>query len=286
MLKWPNYNKDEYNCVDKNLYIVDFIIELEEVEKQLKTWEAAKARLNAEYGTEGHSLMVFLQNRIAEYRDKIPEETRKKSLKDQVERFRNCMRLPNNYANNVVIQKVVGQICYLYGNFDIQLFEKELNEILEDEIKKSGDIDKQFAQVNGHIGQWRRKHNELWRNVGECFVDGKLPKYFKSRTQTPHCSEIEIAESVIRTFAKDWRERCTKFDRPVTITGIDISTLPREMKKNWLDAYKKFGLDDKKKYPKFPIFCAIESKDKEPQFVENKSLPGKFAGVGVFEGEE
>lgn len=285
MLKYPNFSHSEYACVSPNLKIVDFIMELEEIEKQSKIWEAERARLNAQYGCEGHSLMVFLQNRVLEHRDKVAEEDRTLGLKRQVEKFRQVMKMPAAYSNEVRINSIVGELLYLYGSFNNEQFEKDLNDLLADEIEKVGDLEKQYSTVNGHIGQWKRKFNALWKNVGDVFKDGLLPKHFRLRTSGPHCSEIEIAEAVIKSFAKDWRERCRKFDRPVTITGIEISSMPEDQRKTWMDAYNKLDLGNKVKYPKKAIFAALKSKDKTPLYTENKSLPGKFGGVVLEETE-
>lgn len=278
-LKYPSFDTSEYNCVNPDLSIVDFILKLEEAEEQLKIHEAHKAKLNAQYGTEGHSLMVFLQNRILEHRDKISEEKRKQKLHHQVEQFRRCMKYPSSFANNVKINSIVGELQYLYGSFNNELFEAELNELLADEIAAVGDLDKIYSTVNGHIGQWRKKLNILWKNVHKIFKDEQLPKHFGIRTSTPYCTEMEIAESVIRSFAKDWRNRACKFDRPVSIYGTDINTMPKERKKLWWEAYQKLGLHDEQRYPKRPIYAALKSKEKDPMYVENKNLTGKFAGA-------
>lgn len=279
MLRYPAFDTTEFNCLNEDLSVVDFVLKLEEAEKNLKVWEAEKAKLNNQYGTEGHSLMVFLQNRILEYRDKIPEEVRQQKLKNQVEQFRRCMKMPRSFANNTKINSIVGEIQYLYGSFNNELFESELNDLLADEIKEVGDLEKVYAKVNGHIGQWKKKRNALWKDVATIFKENTLPKAFGIRTTTEYCSEMEIAEAVVLTFAQKWRRRACCFDRPVSIYGTDINTMPKDRKKVWWDAYQKMELHDDRKYPKRPMYAALKSKEKDPLYVENKTLTGKFAGA-------
>lgn len=259
---YPRWDQSKYNCINPDLSGVHAMLKLEKYEKEHRELETELAQLRNR-NLEGEDLRESLESTIK----KLVEE-RKDSharFRELVENFRRDRsayertRDPVSYQNS---ESAAFSLLCSFMSFDYGQFLQIYREFYGDELKKNPTA-RRRKDIERALATNRTKQSQVWSNTKiTMYFKGEgargIPNRWGSLSVRNGNTKREISKQIYREFMKDWRERARLFRIPVTINGVAISTLPREMRESWHKAYRAVGLHEIKKNPIYmPRKCDI-----------------------------
>lgn len=279
MLKYPPYDSSEYNCLKCPEAATDFYLRLEELENNRADLDLQRKELE---DRSKSSLLAIKEAVVADISrflgDQDPERRRNQlgrllpNLKTCLERGPGLMRARLRSASLEVLRH--------YATLDVEVFQQDIDTFIED-TDDGKSLRDSLRKLDGRRGYAESQITNHWKGYESLFHQVPIAwRDWKFAVSTAEGPEKEtavakerrnMAERIIRTFVRDWKERAVFFEDPMTVTGVAIHSLPDEKRRTWLAAYDKLGL---RSLPKRPYFQAImlpqrpKTKDK-PAAVNN-----------------
>lgn len=261
MYKYPPFNQSEYKCFTENLSVVDFYLKWHETEEKIREKQAEREALARAVNESLTKAKEAILDDVKSMLDR-PKEGRKERLGRALQIVQGTLSYPNDIANRARRQAASAQVFREYAQFDIDEFFAHCDQLISSEdSKKMAGIKKLSSEIDNLIAQ----NKKLWASYPKHFKF--IPKVWRNtriREGENIDSKLEesiMARRIIQNFVKDWRSRGLLFDRPVTVTGVSIGSLPKAKRRAWQSAYKKLNIE---KPEKRPYYDAIVSQEKEP----------------------
>lgn len=265
MLTYPPYKPGDYNCLSPDLQIVDFALEVERLEQAIATSEKAVTDAKRLHETSFAAVQDAVLDDVARKLLDIDSEARRVAAARALADVKRALKPPRNMANFQTRQRGVNSLIELYARFDAKAFVADVKHYID----QSGEVDYsgQVAKEQGKLGSLTAKLNKHWKGMAKCFLDETLPQQWREFRVVAPVDQAEerqrqfvgIAQTIVRSFLRDWRERAPLFECPVDVNGIAIHTLPAHRRTQWAKAYEQLSLGD---LPRRVIFKYRTSADK------------------------
>ncbi|TXH53877.1 MAG: hypothetical protein E6Q97_12050 [Desulfurellales bacterium] len=273
-LKYCTFPRGEYAELDPSLYVVDYILELEHLEKSIAELSLQRSHLSAKarHGDTiiKHEILDLIAVKLPEHSPEVRKSLFRKLFVD----FSETMDRPRDPINKERRRRIAEQIRDMYGAIRVDEFEKDFAAYARtDEDKKQEEalkeIDKKLQSLKARLEKHKNK-------LPACFKGRKLPTEFRGRKIANVAGEERfemdlenLADSIVRSFAQDWRARAPLFHAPVSVTGTLIASMAPNLRELWQKSYDKLGLGSLVKR-------VIYTPHKEPQSMIKKAEIGFF----------
>jgi hypothetical protein len=269
--RYAQFDRAEYACLKKDLSGPLARWEFLKIQEQIQACEAELADL-ASGLPRAEALKESLDAAVLGIIRAIPKGADRQSLLrglvDEYRRSHESHALPHQAADRR--RSLVDQIRDLYFGFDQGGFTKDFEEAFIDELtddshkKRAAEIRERIAQLKEARAKtdWMKKPNP------ERFLSN-IPPLWRG------CI-VFSATKIIDDFLSDWRSRTVGYEVPVTITGIEIASLPPKTREIWQRAYDALEL---RKILRNPIYIAIKA-EREPEAEEiDETIPEAFRPI-------
>lgn len=251
-LNYPPYASNEYGFLNQNLSVVDYYLQLRAVDEELHTLRPALEEARKVANTQGKGLMKSICDEVKAY-----EDATRPDGSQAVERFRSVVCGPKNVTTHSKREQAVVRLYHAYSKFDQKAFEEEFKHVYADEISQSAEYRREVQSLTAKVRMQETKRASLLKEASTAiYKSGECPKKVLDFRLSESFNEIEMTEAVINRFVSVWSDRCTKFDVPVTITGIAIYTLSTARKEVWKSAFERLGFLRLKRRPVFQYLVA------------------------------
>jgi hypothetical protein len=267
-LSYPSFPKFEFQSIDTNsLYAVDFIVELERLEKQLSDHDKNYEQTRIIPPTADEDVRALVERHFPRPAESGSTPDTQARLRELIEKAKPLAFEFNKFSPKLA--RIVEAFREEYLRFDWQRFDADYGAIeqpVSPKVYEAQDEHDEYLRKRNGIQARLEKHKA---NLPKCFKDGELPVRFRENLLTEptpparrddtavmialmdrHDKAVKrfeearqtMALCVAREFVKAWRERAPMFARPVTVLGTLIASLDEPKQKLWLDAYEKLGL--------------------------------------------
>lgn len=282
-LRMPNWDQAEYACLTPDLAGVTAYTKYLEA---MGTADQIRDQIKevTSLPPSGLDLLDEIQATILRIQGRVlhPKEARPRVLEGLKAEFLEACKQPNLPADVRVDKKeyIARQIMNLYFAFPVKEFETDYHEVFHDECTNNVSqkrLDKlrkalEKAKADVEATDWRKGDAGAWFKA--------IPNRFRDRRVHPGFKREAMARHIVESFVADWRHRAVKFAVPVSITGVEIATMPRQMGDIWLRAYKGLGLDKAAKSAVFiPKQCDVQAEKVAPP--KNANIPATFQPKGA-----
>lgn len=253
MLKYPTFSKSEYDCLNPNLYVVEFMLKLEQLETDKSLADLQHQNAVSRNTRSLNSVKHALLNTIVS-QDMYNPETRQHYLRTRLSEFAETVDQPNRYDNKVKRRRIAQDVKEVYAGLKVDLFEKDFAEISGAQgDEECAALLKEAEKVHHSVSRSMETH---WKKLSKCFVAGRLPTMFRGQkalntgdVDHQELDQLGMAQRVVRAFMADWRARSPLFEVPVSVHGVGIHTMPPANRLVWSQAYDKMQLGKLKKRP-------------------------------------
>lgn len=268
MLKYPPYDQSEYNCLKCPEAVADFYVKLESLEGRKAELELARRDLERESQCSLLSIKETVVAEVNRYLGDQDPEYRRKALGKLLPNLKTCLQRGPGIMN-ARLQASALEVLRHYATLDVQAFQDDIDSFI-DATDDGKSLREQLRSLNGKIGYAESQMSILWKDYEKLFH--QVPMMWRDwKFKVPMADGPEkesavtrerrnMAERVLRSFVRDWKERCKHFDKPVSVTGVGIHTMPAHKRRVWDAAYDKLGL---KQVPKQPYFKFVASYEKD-----------------------
>ncbi|MCA9450650.1 MAG: hypothetical protein KC931_26240, partial [Candidatus Omnitrophica bacterium] len=209
----------------------------------------------------GQRLYEMIQERILEIITSRPSETdRRNILRTFSERCRekSVEKVLNENLRKAQFADIVKQITEMYFEVDLERLQVDFSAIFMDEMTDDS-FPKKAARLRKTIVDCEAKAEKTKWMTGDMsiyFREGIIPKNFRGFRVNPHFKANDMGRAIIEAFVTDWRSRASRFEVPVSITGVNISTMPTKTGQIWKKCYDLFRIGDE---PKVVMYRSIEA---------------------------
>lgn len=238
----PQFNREEFNCIDKSLVAVDMVCHIRKLQQELRL---AQDVLEATANKYGHPLLTIQDEVLASVSD-----TEQSRLSPE-DRLTVLTRLITDYRNNTIgiigvplnIQKnkLIKTIETLYSRIDKQQLITDFSTVCK--VKKDS---KEFAEAEKNyknaVKALDDAESTMKKSIYNAFQNRQPPKSFRNVLVDVSMPEYDFMKYIINLFVTVWESRAPLFEVPVTINGVAINSLPAEQRKIWSSKYDKLGL--------------------------------------------
>lgn len=251
-LKYPAFDRNEYNFVSSDLTIVDVALRYKESVDKINALTVERNTKALRESTDVSHLVdeVVAMAKVLNLYEKN-EVKRVDQLRMSVKRYQELKGA--GYSTPILaneIRAIVGDVARHYFTFDIKKFRDDVSKCIEIDASVQEPLKKELQSLHGKIVAEKEKLKQILDSVATCCVSGVLPKAFKGRkrvTGKPTSEQVQLdrsfAEFILSCFVTDWKERASMFTIPVTVTGIAIGTMSGPKRDLWFGAFNKLGLN-------------------------------------------
>jgi hypothetical protein len=177
------------------------------------------------------------------------------------------------------VEALTALLLRLYARCDVSAF---LSDILEMPSANECDPPAVAAAMQRERELNARTEREIeraWEDAGELFTSVPLVWGDDAPRQVREDEHKAVrrrnSRRIIEKFVSIWQERGPLFPSPVTVTGILISSLPREQRETWQKAYDRLKLGD---FGKRLYFMPIIFEDRSPKPATEPDAPQSIFG--------
>ena len=240
---WP----EDFSCLEKDLSVVPVVLELRKVKEELKSQKRKLNVIRYEHLGTGEALFKRINTNLTAITadgDMTPEEYQKRRrtrMKAAVEDIRRAAKEGNPAVYGAYEADCTHIIYSLYANFDQEAFDNDYLDLYVDELEDKTAYN-QWTTCLAAIGRAEKKIAEIKNRLLKTF--DVVPDDWEGVTFP---TKQEMAEYIAERFVSLWESRALRFAKPVTVSGIQISSMPESYRITWQVAYDKLGLNDQKK---------------------------------------
>lgn len=277
-LKYPRFNTHEYNLLKPIQQVVKYWNELAKTRAELAEADEEYRSIQKNIADSDGVLCAEIEQYVSKYLAELPKtyEERLPKLSEVLCNYASLRKHASTHRGKERAIDAALQTVTIYTAFDRDAFQedmmrliaerevdKNLSEKLEAAEKKFKKIQKSAETLENN---WRRA---LPRSLPKSWRDRKM--VVKGTTAEQKQCKRKFAHTILENFIHDWKTRAKSFNVPVTIYGVAIQTLPDELKKPWISAYRSLGLD---KLPKRPVYQWLKSTAKRTANTEGPVFRG------------
>jgi hypothetical protein len=203
----------------------------------------------------------MIQERILEIITARPSEAdRRNILRTFSEQCRekSVEKVLNENLRKAQLSDIVKRITEMYFSVDLEQLQVDFSAIFMEEMTDDA-FPKKAARLKKTITECESKAAKTKWMTGDMsiyFREGIIPRVFRGFRVNPHFSANDMGRVIIEAFVTDWRARASRFEVPVTITGVNISTMPTKTGQIWKKCYDLFRIGDE---PKVVMYRSIEA---------------------------
>ena len=240
-LKHPRFNLSEFNCLDSSLRVVDFWLVVNEIEKELEKLREEYDRRKVASRISAEGIKNLLLEKCSEA-ESLEDQKLLGNLERSCETLRNLYIRPNSeFIRRRETASIVRTVRNLFMEFNRDTLEDALDAIFH---KEDSEQVESAEALQGRLVELSKDIDALWQNCDECFRSAVIPETFRGVRFGGDNARVSIGRLIINTFISSWRERAQQYRTPVTIYGVQISSLPPALRERWKAAYDKLGLGD------------------------------------------
>jgi len=251
-LKYPQFDKTQYNCLKHPGEVGEFLASAIKLEDRLKELEDKRSKLQKAKDTCPAVQRQGLLDSILEMITPEGEEGPAPSIALASAQYRRSLdpHLAPHERQRMRLRACLALMQH-YGEFNAEKFEADFAKQFPNQESLRDD----YRTAHKAATRKRREVEDHWDNAPSLFH--KVPKAFAEFRLTDKFDEALMAEVILRRFLRDWKKRAPLFAVPVTIYGTAIFSLPAGMRDEWLSAYSALGLD---RIQKRPYYQALKDK--------------------------
>lgn len=276
-LQYPQYNLSEYGCLNKDLGGIFSYTKYLEIRARIDMLRQQIKDITS-LPPSGIALMDEIQAVMLRIMSRhYKKEDRPKVLEGLRKEFMEVLQktsLPREEFEEAK-ERVVRNIMNLYFGFNMSDFEKDYHDIFFEECTNESTPKRLKALQDALAKAEKEAADSDWMKTDPANWFTIIPNKFRDRRVHDTFKKQDMGRFIIESFVADWRHRVVKFAVPVSITGVSISSMPREMSHTWLKAYKGLGFDKLELRGLYiPRPCDIRDKREAPP--ANANIPKVF----------
>lgn len=246
-LKYPPFERTDYNCLNPTLSCVRSILDLISCDKEIAEAEAALTTAKIAAKTQGTGLQKALLEAMKGFDTPIVEER----VMARINNFRSLLGRQQSPINDRELHRCAENLYTDFAKLDKKGFEEWFKEKYADEIATSVEYTKATQSARGTLTAAKQRRKQIIADaIANDFRDG-VPTRFRDRRQGDGTTWEEMAELILMSFYRDWKDRAPLFDIPVSVTGVAIYSMNEKRRETWFRAYQALGLD---KLPRRSVF--------------------------------
>jgi len=238
----PQFDRSEFTFIDKSLIAVDMVCQMRKLQQDLRLSQDILEATANKYGhpvlaIQDEILSMVKQSEVAA----LKEADRVAALTRLITDYRASSTGVIGVPLNIQKSRLFKNIEALYTQVDTQALIADFASISKTK-KDSTEFTK--AQENYKTCQdaIRAFDKGLKKSIYNAFQNKQPPAKFRSVVIEVSMPEYDYMKFLIETFVSTWEQRAPLFDRPVTINGVAIDSLPTEHRNIWSKKYNQLGL--------------------------------------------
>lgn len=296
MLKYPVFGKYEYEAINESLYVVEYQLELERLEGELKELDHQFNQTHQPPRCTDEQIREAILDRFEGGKERKSTTESQSSCRELLDAFAAALDREGP-AREVKLRPVLDRLMSQYMVFDAATFEADCAAVFR-EVDNSASQEhalNYFAErdvLTEKIAEHRKTLPKVFKNseFPDQFRDRVVARLDEKKQYPLHVVEafmkrrletqINLAGFIAKCFVSDWRQRAPWFAVPVTVSGNAIDAIePDERKRKWQRAYAMLGLGFAEKRLRYsPIYPdgtppVRKVKPGELRFFDNARVP-------------
>ena len=149
---------------------------------------------------------------------------------------------PQEYEYQRALEKI-RQVCSGFSvDTFIQMYSDHVLPNSDEGYSDQVPIGRQLQSVGGKVTAYQGKYDSALKQVHKAFKNDMIPSTWENYRVSDIFPAEQMGKLIGNRFVADWKRRAGMFNRPVTIYGVLIESLPEKARKVWESKFELLDL--------------------------------------------